>query len=141
MKYFALLFISMFVSLQEATAQSDSLDCKAKYQQWEKFFNEHASITFMESAPELIGGLEALQKQLVYPQAGKQIDVEGRIFVHLIVDTTGVPQCIKVARGLQKHFDQAALQAVRKMEFRPATIRGKPIEAPYMLPVEFRIVK
>jgi len=138
-KYFILILVCTFFSLQKVTAQNDSLDCETKYQQWEQFLNKNEGITFMEKAPELIGGLESLQKKLIYPESGNQIDVEGRVYIQLIVSTNGIPRCIRVVKGLQKVFDQSAVEAVRKVKFKPATVQGKPLEVPYLLPVEFKV--
>jgi TonB family protein len=129
--YFLLFFVVAL--FQAALAQSIPIDCDHKYQQWDDFLSD--LVTFVESAPELIGGLEALQKEVNYPEISEQI--EGRVFVRLIIDIEGNPYCMKVAKGLKEEFDQAAIEAVSKMKFKPATQRGEPIEMVYVLPVEF----
>jgi len=122
-------------------AKKDSLDCEAKYQQWEDFFNEYAMITIADNAPEIIGGLKEVQKQLVYPESGKQNFVDGRVYVQMIIDIKGDPKCVRIIKRLQEDFDQAAIDVLRKIKFKPATQRGKPMEMPFVLPVEFNIQK
>jgi hypothetical protein len=40
---------------------------------------------------------------------------------------------VKVLRGLGEIFDEAAVEAARKVEFTPATLCGKPVASQFVL--------
>ena len=65
--------------------------------------------------------------------------MEGRVFVQFVVDTTGVPTDLRIARGLAPLPDSLALACVRDTRFRPGTHGGFPIRATFSLPVTFRL--
>jgi TonB family protein len=44
-----------------------------------------------------------------------------------------------VLRGLDPLLDQAAVAAVRRWKFRPATRNGKAVKVSYILSVDFRL--
>jgi protein TonB len=92
-----------------------------------------------EGTPQLIGGIEGLQRSIVYSPLLRRITVEGYVFVHLVVDETGTPTEVEVARSLQKDFDQAAVEAVRRARFIPGTLNGEPIRVRWTIPVPFRL--
>jgi protein TonB len=93
----------------------------------------------VEERPQLIGGMEALQKAVQYPEFAKKAGIEGRVFVQFVVDEQGRVQNPQVTRGVHKLLDQAALEAVRQMTFRPGKQRGKPVKVQMSLPVTFRL--
>jgi protein TonB len=61
------------------------------------------------------------------------------VFVQFVVDEQGRVQNPQVTRGVHKLLDQAALEAVRQMTFRPGKQRGKPVKVQMSLPVTFRL--
>jgi TonB family protein len=61
----------------------------------------------------------------------------GTVTVTLIVGTDGLPQNVNVNRSLSPAFDAAAVDAVKKWKFSPATYDGKPVKVPVEVEVEF----
>jgi periplasmic protein TonB len=51
----------------------------------------------------------------------------------------GKPRDIKVARSIDKAFDGAAMDAVRRWKFEPATCDGAPVETQINVEVVFRV--
>lgn len=93
----------------------------------------------VEEDPELIGGLEALQKSIRYPEIARKANIEGRVFVQFVVDEQGNVINPVVTRGIGGGSDEAALEAVRKAKFKPGKQRGRPVKVQYSLPVTFRL--
>ena len=93
----------------------------------------------VEQMPDLIGGLEGLQKSITYPPIAKKAGVEGRVFVTFVVDEQGNVVDATVQRGIGAGCDEEALGAVRKAKFRPGKQRGKNVKVKMSLPVTFKL--
>ncbi len=94
----------------------------------------------VEELPQIIGGMEELQKYLVYPQLALRAGLEGTVFVQAYVDERGRVQKTEVIRGLGVGLDEAAQRAVEKLKFIPGRQRGKPRKVLVSIPVKFRII-
>lgn len=93
----------------------------------------------VEQDPELIGGLEGLQRSIRYPEIARKAGIEGRVFVQFVVDEKGNVVDPIVTRGIGGGCDEAALEAVRKAKFKPGKQRGRAVKVQYSLPVTFRL--
>ena len=96
-------------------------------------------IDFAEVQPELIGGLEALQRSIDYPEVPRRAGIEGRVIIQFVVDERGNVVDPVVARSPNDALSEAALAAVRKAKFRPGQQRGRPVKVRFSLPVTFRL--
>jgi TonB family protein len=102
--------------------------------------DEEAEIYLVvEEDPELIVGLEGLQRGLLYPEIARKKGIEGRVFVQFVVDEKGNVIDPIVTRGIGGGCDEAALEAVRKAKFNPGKQRGRPVKVQYSIPVTFRL--
>jgi len=95
----------------------------------------------VEEDPQLIGGLESLQRTIRYPEIARKAGIEGRVFVQFVVNEQGNVVNPIVTRGIGGGCDEAALEAVRKAKFQPGKQRGRPVKVQYSLPITFRLVK
>jgi TonB family protein len=93
----------------------------------------------VEDRPELKGGLAAVQEALVYPKFAKKAGIEGRVFVQFVVDENGDVRNPTVTRGVHTLLDQAAVEAVKEMTFKPGKQRGQPVKVQMSLPVTFKL--
>jgi protein TonB len=93
----------------------------------------------VEQMPELIGGIEGLQKRVTYPEIAKKAGVEGTVFLQFIVDENGKVVDPQVVKGIGAGCDEEALKAIRTAEFKPGMQRGKPVKVKFSLPVRFRL--
>ena len=73
-----------------------------------------------------------------YPDASRRNNEEGRVMVHVCVDTRGRVGNVDVA-ATSGHpaLDEAALKYAKAMRFKAATQGGKPIDNCVSLPVKF----
>ena len=91
-----------------------------------------------ENAPQLIGGIQALQRRLVYPDAERRAGVEVRAIVMMVTESTGVPHNVRVVRSVSPALDAAAVAALREARFVPCVRNWRPTACRMTLPVTFR---
>lgn len=105
----------------------------------EEVEEEPEIFVIVEEMPELIGGLQALQSSITYPEIAKKAGVEGKVFVQFVVDEQGNVVDPVVTRGIGAGCDEEALKAVRQAKFKPGKQRGKPVRVKMSLPITFRL--
>jgi protein TonB len=100
---------------------------------------EEDFFVLVEEMPELIGGLQALQKEVKYPERALRANIEGRVYVQFIVNEKGEVENPVVTRGIGGGCDEEALRVVKMARFKPGLQRGRPVRVQYSLPVIFMI--
>jgi TonB family protein len=77
----------------------------------------------------------------VYPRGPKLANQSGSALVQFVVDTSGraKPESIVCVQATYKDFALAAIDAVKMMEFTPATIEGHKIEQLVQYPIDFKL--
>ena len=106
-----------------------------------------AAVTLTDAELQKQGPVEqkpiALAKHLnyVYPRSAKLANQSGSALVQFIVDTTGraKPETIVCMQATYKDFALAAIDAVKMMEFTPATLEGHKIEQLVQYPIDFKL--
>ncbi len=93
----------------------------------------------VETMPELIGGLAAIQKKINYPPIAKKAGVEGRVIVQFVVNEAGNVVDPVVVRGIGAGCDEEAIRAVSEAKFTPGKQRGKPVKVKMSLPITFKL--
>jgi protein TonB len=91
----------------------------------------------VEEMPEIIGGLEALQKKVFYPEIAVKAGIQGKVFVETVIGKDGNPEEIKVLKGIGAGCDESAVEAIRKTKFLPGKQRGKPVRVIIVIPISF----
>jgi protein TonB len=93
-----------------------------------------------DEPPEPIGGMAAIQANLVYPEIARKAGIEGLVILHIQVDETGVVKRMRVVKSLDPHnLDEAAKDAVRNVKWKPAKQRDKPITVWISVPIRFSL--
>lgn len=93
----------------------------------------------VEQQPEPIGGLEGIQKRIVYPEIAKRAGVQGRVFVKAFVDENGNVVKVELLKGIGAGCDEAAMEAVKNTKFTPGRQRGKSVKVQVSIPIVFRL--
>jgi TonB family protein len=77
----------------------------------------------------------------VYPRTAKLTNQSGSALVQFVVDTTGhaKPESIVCVQATYKDFGDAAMAAVKMMEFNPATLEGHKVEQLVQYPIDFKL--
>ena len=76
----------------------------------------------------------------LYPEAARQRGIEGTAFLLVRVGRDGRAKAVTVSRGSGSLLlDEAALAAVRRWRFRPASLGAVPVESLVEVPIRFRL--
>ncbi len=104
-----------------------------------KEFDEDKYAVSDEKMPQIVGGLQALAKNIVYPEEAKKHGIEGRVFIKAFVDEKGNVVKAEVIKGIGFGCDTAAVNAVLRLHFIPGIQKGKPIKTQVAIPVAFKL--
>jgi len=78
----------------------------------------------------------------VYPNMSRRLREVGTVQLRVRVSTTGLPLEIQMTKSSgYARLDEAALTALRKWKFQPASRAGQAIEAWVLVPVEFSLTR
>lgn len=102
---------------------------------------EEESIYFVavEEMPHPIGGINAIQQHIIYPEIAKRAGVEGKVFILAYVDEEGVVTKAEVLKGIGGGCDEVAVKAELQTKFSPGKQRGKPVKVKVMIPIRFEL--
>lgn len=74
-----------------------------------------------------------------YTEIARRARIEGIVIVQGVLDERGRLGELKVLKGLPMGLSEEALKALRKWEFTPATLNGKPVAVYYTVTVSFEL--
>jgi len=72
-----------------------------------------------------------------YPEVARRAGMGGRVTVSAVIGLEGGVETADVLASTNPLFDRAALDAVRKWRYRPATMNGKPVRVYFTVVVDF----
>ena len=76
-----------------------------------------------------------------YPKEAQQAEKEGKVILQTAIDVNGIPRDIVPLTSLGFGLEEAAIEALKKTTFHPATQDGKPKSKYYVvIPYEFMLV-
>ncbi len=76
-----------------------------------------------------------------YPTTARAARHEGTVVLEAVIDERGRVSDVQVLRGIGLGCDEAAVEAVERWRFHPATLQGRPIAVLYTLTVHFKIAR
>ncbi len=83
--------------------------------------------------------MQAFAKSIVYPEAARKSGIEGQVILKIEVSKKGKSGKIEVVSTDNQVFNQAAIDAAKKIKFKPALKDNKAVSASVYLPVKFRL--
>ncbi len=75
----------------------------------------------------------------VYTDDARDAKIQGSVLLSLVIDRSGVPNEIEVARSLDSGLDQNAVHAVQQWRFHPATKDGQAVAVRAHIEVNFKL--
>ena len=106
-----------------------------------EFVSEGHFIRYAEFKGGNIAFKEFVRNNLQYPKS-YNCGIEGTVYVRFIVDIDGsiIKDCVKIAKSLEKSFDEEAIRVVKLMpNWTPATQNGRYVRQRIRVPVKFKI--
>jgi len=93
-----------------------------------------------DEPPEPMGGYAAIQKAVVYPEIAREAGIEGTVIVQATIGKDGRVKETVILKGIPKTgLDEAAMDAIRSIKWKPAYQRDKPVAVRISVPVVFRL--
>lgn len=94
-----------------------------------------------EQMPSFNGKLsEWLGDNIKYPEEAAKKKIEGRVIVQFVVDKKGKACKPKVVRSIHPALDAEAIRVINAMpNWKPGTIKGKPVSVKYTIPISFKL--
>jgi periplasmic protein TonB len=77
--------------------------------------------------------------KIKFPEAARNIGIEGTTFVKALIDLDGTVMNVVVLRGLHPIIDSAAVQGLYNAKYSPALQNGKPVRVWIMYPIRFNL--
>lgn len=74
-----------------------------------------------------------------YSEEARKVKLQGSVVLSLVVDATGHPRNVKIARSLGMGLDEKAIEAVEKWRFVPGTKDGYPVATRVEVEVNFHL--
>ncbi len=93
-----------------------------------------------DDPPQPIGGFAAIQRSLKFPEIARKAGVEGRVMVHVQIDEKGNVVNTKILVSLGNNgCDEAAVEAIKSVKWKPAMQRDRPVKVWVAIPVVFKL--
>jgi len=75
----------------------------------------------------------------VYPDIARRARIQGAVIMLVRIRKDGTVGSMHLLATSNPMFNEAALTAVRQWRWTPGTMKGEPIEVPYVARVDFRL--
>ena len=92
-----------------------------------------------ESEPGVVRPQYKFKVEPKYPEAATKAGKEGQVLLQATIDENGIPRDIVAKTNIGFGFEAAAIAALKKTTFRPATKGGNPISLEVEIPYSFTL--
>lgn len=93
-----------------------------------------------DQPPEPVGGFGVIPRYLKYPERARQTGFQGKVVINVLVDRNGDVAATKVLESSgHPSLDQAAIDAITRVKWKPALQRDQPVKVWVGVPVSFKI--
>ncbi len=83
---------------------------------------------------------EYISKHLRYPEQEKLMNVQGRVYISVIINKDGTLKDVKVAQGVSPGLNEEALRIIKGMPaWQPAKRQGAPVAMIMKIPINFSL--
>ena len=105
---------------------------------------EEAVLSFVEVMPSFKGGdaelMKYLGENLSYPSMGKDLNIQGVVYVRFVVERDGTIGDVTVLRGVFGALDEEAVRVIKAMPpWVPGQQNGRKVRVYYTIPIRFEL--
>ncbi|MEW6195747.1 MAG: energy transducer TonB [Bacteroidota bacterium] len=93
----------------------------------------------VDQTPEPIGGMEAIMKNVKYPEIAKRAGIQGKVYIKAYINEEGNVVRTEVIKSADKILDSAAANAVIKTKFNPGKQKGESVKTQVVVPIVFKL--
>lgn len=93
----------------------------------------------VDMMPEPAGGIESIQRKIIYPSEARRDKVEGKVIIKVFVDEAGSVRRAEIVKGIGSGCDEAAIAAVMSSRFRPGRMNGKVVKVQLTISLVFKL--
>lgn len=95
-----------------------------------------------DEPPQIIGGMAELLKHLRYPALARAAEIEGIVFVKVLVGPNGKAERTEImkAKPEKMGFEESAMEALKRVNWKPAKQRDRNIRVWVSIPVQFKLI-
>ncbi len=116
--------------------------------------SDSEAMSRLDALPEPAGGMESIQRQILYPETALYLGLQTRVIVGFVVGADGQTYDVHVVRTVDeeeiisldkdirealKDLEHHAMRAIWRTEFNPGTIDGTPVAVQTSWPITFRL--
>jgi protein TonB len=83
--------------------------------------------------------MNALRKAVEYPPLARKAGIEGEVIIGILIGRDGKVIRTKILDSANEILNQAAIDAIRKVQFSPARQNGESVECWVTIPINFEI--
>jgi TonB family protein len=93
----------------------------------------------VEQTAEPVGGMQALISNLKYPDVARSVGIQGVVMVQLVVEADGNIRDISVLRGIGGGCNEAAIDAIKSVQWNPGKQAGRSVNQQLTIPIRFSL--
>jgi TonB family protein len=80
-----------------------------------------------------------LAKAIKYPEEARKSVKSGKVMCRVLVSKEGLVSKIEIVKSQNKIFDKPAIEALEKIKFTPAKLKGEAVETWVTIPITFKL--
>lgn len=93
----------------------------------------------VQTSAAIVGGREALQKELKYPEKARRNGIETTLMAEVLINKNSKIEQISFDKETEYGFEEAAREALYKVQFRAGERNGEPVNMYITIPVKFEL--
>ena len=103
------------------------------------YSQEDPYLPFAQVMPAPVGGLEAIYKNIAYPEIARKAGIEGKVYVLIYVNEKGGVDDVKILKGIGAGCNEAAVDGIKAVKFSPGKNNGAPVKTKLSMSINFKL--
>jgi len=101
---------------------------------------EANDVAKVDTKPEIIGGMDAINRKIIYPEAARTKELQGGVIAKVSVDKFGNPTKVVILKATDKMFSEEVFRVFSEdIKFKPAIAGGQAVASSAVIYVEFKL--